>query len=67
MYKKLALVMTMVLFLTPWARAEYPSDVTILDKPSIVRLTDEQLIDAYENTIVEIDADRSFHATSGFS
>ena len=59
--------MMMVLFFTPLSMAEYPSDVAILDKPAIVKLTDDQLIDAYENTIVEIDASRSFHATSGFS
>jgi hypothetical protein len=47
--------------------AEYPSDVTILDKSGIVKLTDDQLIDTYEDTLVEIDASRTFHATSGFS
>jgi len=67
MYKKFILAMMMVLALTPLAMAEYPSDVAILDKSAIVKLTDEGLIDTYENTIVEIDADRSFHATSGFS
>lgn len=59
--------MMMVLFLTPLSMAEYPSDVTILDQSAIIRLSDAQLIDVYENTIVEIDASRSFHATSGFS
>jgi hypothetical protein len=67
MHKKFALAMMMVLFLTPLCMAEYPSDVIILDKPSIVKLTDEQLIDTYENTLVEIEASRSFHTTSGFS
>jgi hypothetical protein len=67
MYKKFALAMMMVLFLTPLSMAEYPSDVLILDKPAITKLTDDQLIDTYENTIVEIQADTSFHATSGFS
>ncbi len=67
MFKKFALAMMMVLFLTPLSMAEYPSDVTILDKSAIVKLTDDQLIDAYEDTIVEIEANRSFHATSGFS
>src|SRR5580692_2812272 len=67
MHKKFALAMMMVLFMTPLVMAEYPSDVVILDKPGIVKLTDEQLIDTYENTLVEIDASRSFHATSGFS
>ena len=59
--------MIMVLFLTPLSMAEFPSDVTILDKSSITKLTDDQLTDVYENTIVEIEANRSFHATSGFS
>ena len=67
MRKKFALSLMMFLFLTPFCRAEYPSDVTVLDKSSITKLTDDQLIDNYENTIVEIDAIRTFHATSGFS
>jgi len=67
MLKKLALAMMMVLFLTPLSMAAFPSDVTILDKPAIIKLSDDQLIDAYENTLVEIEANRTFHATSGFS
>ncbi len=59
--------MMMVLFLAPLSMAEYPSDVAILDKAVIIKLSDDELIDAYENTVVEIEADRSFHATSGFS
>ena len=59
--------MMMVLFLTPLSMAEYPSDVVILDKTTIAKLSDDQLIDTYENTLVEIEANRSFHATSGFS
>jgi len=67
MYKKFAMAMMMVLFLTPLSMAEYPSDVAILDKAGITKLTDDQLIDTYENTEVEIQAANSFHATSGFS
>jgi hypothetical protein len=67
MYKKLALAMIMFIFLTSWAMAEYPSDVTILSKADITKLTDDQLTDIYEDTIVEIQADTSFHTTSGFS
>ena len=59
--------MMMVCFLTPLSMAEYPSDVTVLDKPAIVKLSDDQLIDAYEDTLVEIEASRTFHSTSGFS
>ena len=67
MFKKIVFSILLVLFLTPLSRAEYPSEVTILEKPAIVKLSDDQLIDNYENTIVEIEASRSFHATSGFS
>jgi hypothetical protein len=67
MFKKITLVMMMVLFLTPLAMAEYPSDVTILDKSAITRLTDDQLTDTYMDTIVELKAEDEFHATSGFS
>ena len=67
MFKKFALAMMMVLFLTPLSMAEFPSDVTILDQPAIVKLSDDQLIDTYEKALVEIEADRSFHTTSGFS
>ena len=67
MFKKFTLAMMLVLFLTPLSMAEFASDVTILDKKDISKLSDEQLIDAYMNTLVEIEADRSFHTTSGFS
>ncbi len=67
MFKKLTLATMMVLFLTPLSMAEFASDVTILDKQDISKLSDEQLTDAYMNTLVEIEASRSFHATSGFS
>ncbi|MBF0504046.1 MAG: hypothetical protein HQL14_02980 [Candidatus Omnitrophica bacterium] len=67
MFRKIALAMIMVLFLTPLSMAEFASDVTILEKKDISRFTDDQLIDVYMNTVVEIDANKSFHATSGFS
>ncbi|MDE2028870.1 MAG: hypothetical protein KGK03_04615 [Candidatus Omnitrophica bacterium] len=67
MFKRFALAMMLVLSLTSFVRADFPSDVTILDKPAITKLTDDQLIDAYENTVVELDASKLFHTTSGFS
>lgn len=47
--------------------AAFMSDVTILEKKDIVHLSDEQLMNAYLDTVVEIDANRSFHNTSGFT
>jgi len=67
MFKRFTLAMVMVLFLTPLSMAAFPSSVTVLDKPVIAKLSDEQLIETYENTLVEIEANRTFHATSGFS
>ncbi len=67
MYKKFALSLLMVLSFSAVSMASYPSDVVILEKSAISKLTDEQLLDTYENTLVEIQANTSFHATSGFS
>ena len=67
MFKKFALAMMMVLFLTPLSMAAFPSDITVLEKQAIAKLNDGQLIDVYERTLVEIEANRTFHATSGFS
>ena len=68
MHKKFVLAFGLFFFLAPIvSMAEYPSDVTVLSKATIAKLSDDQLIDSYENTLVEIEASRSFHATSGFS
>jgi phenylacetate-coenzyme A ligase PaaK-like adenylate-forming protein len=47
--------------------AIFDSDLKILEKKDIHKLTDEQLIDAYLNTMVEIEANRAFHTTAGFT
>ena len=54
--------MMMVLFLTPLSMAEFASDVTILDKQDIVKLSDEQLTDTYMNTLVEMEDGMFFFA-----
>jgi hypothetical protein len=38
-------------------------DIVILNKDDIAKLSDEKLIDAYIDTIVELEASKSFHAT----
>ena len=45
----------------------FSPEVTALTKEEIVKLTDEKLIDTYMDTVVDIDAVRMFHTTSGFS
>ena len=47
--------------------AIFSSDITILLKKDIVKLTDEQLLDTYLDTLVELDASKTFHNTSGFT
>ena len=47
--------------------ASFTSEIIILEKPDIVKLSDEKLTDTYMNALVEIEAIRMFHATSGFS
>jgi hypothetical protein len=67
MFRKFFLAIMVLMLSAGLSMAEYPTQLVILEKPAISRLTDEQLIDTYEDTIVEIDASRSFHTTSGFS
>ena len=47
-----------------WA---YMEDAAILDKKDIIKLSDEKLIDTYVDVIVEMEASKTFHATSGFT
>ena len=47
-----------------WA---YMEDVAILDKKEIVKLADDKLIDTYIDVIVEMEASKTFHTTSGFT
>ncbi len=45
----------------------FSSTVTIMDKTEISRLTDEKLTDTYMDTLVDIQAMKTFHTTSGFA
>lgn len=53
--------------MTAMAATNFGLDVVILEKKDIVKLVDDQLIDKYMDTVVEIEASKSFHATNGFS
>jgi hypothetical protein len=64
----LALCLAFCLSSVPVAFAAFPSDeMKVLDKKAIAALTDEQLTDNYVDVIVEIEAVKTFHATSGFT
>lgn len=45
----------------------YMDDITILDPKEIVKLTDTQLTDTFIDVIVEMEASKTFHTTSGFT
>jgi hypothetical protein len=45
------------------AQAFMEEDIVILNKEDIAKLTNEQVIDAYIDTVVELEASKSFHAT----
>ena len=46
--------------------AGFNLDIKILDKKEIVQLSDEKLVDTYLDVLVEIEAVKAFHTTSGF-
>ncbi len=54
-------------FAGPAQSGPFSSTVTILDKTEISRLSDERLVDLYMDTLVDIQAMKTFHTTSGFS
>jgi hypothetical protein len=70
--KKLMLAVLLCLALVGPAFADLPtsgmeSRVIILDKTDITKLADDLLTDAYMNVLVELEAIKMFHTTSGFT
>jgi hypothetical protein len=49
------------------AHAAFTSNVTPVDKAEIAKFSDDVLVDKYLDTIVEVEANKTFHSTSGFS
>ncbi len=47
-----------------WA---YMDDVEILEQKDIAKLSDPKLVDTYIDIIVEMEASKTFHTTSGFT
>ncbi len=67
MKKTMLIVLLSVVVLAGPAFATFESHVTIMEKADIVKTTDEKLIDGYMDVLVEIEAVKTFHTTSGFS
>jgi hypothetical protein len=65
---KLILCLVFCLSTVPAAFAAFPSDeLKVLDKKAIAVLTDEQLTDNFVDVLVELEAVKTFHTTSGFT
>ena len=45
----------------------YMDDIEILEQKDLIKLADPQLIDAFIDVIVEMEASKTFHTTSGFT
>lgn len=45
----------------------FRSRVPILEKAEVSKLSDDKIVDAYLDVLVEIEAIRTFHTTSGFT
>ncbi len=65
--KKTIPVVIITFFLLSSAWAAFENNITVLKKAEIHQLTDDQLVDAYQDVLVELEAIRTFHATSGFT
>ena len=67
MLRFMALSLVMCFAFTTFAGAALLEEVTPLAKKQIDALTDDQLLDSYVNTLVDMDAVKMFHSTSGFT
>ena len=63
--KRIVSMLFVIMILSTYVFA-YESEVKILTKDEMVKLADQGLIDTYIDVSVEIEAAKSFHATSGF-
>jgi hypothetical protein len=71
MLKKFGLIMLGLMFYlkgTSVTMAAFPSeDYQTLDQKAVVALTDDGLKEKYIDALVEIEASKAFHSTSGFT
>lgn len=64
--KKTILILCVLLSMTTSVFADFTSRVTIVQADEISKLSDVKLIDTLEDVLVEIEAKKTFHTTSGF-
>ena len=67
MSKYIVMVFLLCVAFKPAFAADFASDVKILETADIAKLSDDKIQDIYLDTIVELDASKTFHNTSGFT
>ncbi len=67
MIKKIMLSVLLAFLVVSPAMAGFTPDVVILEKKDITTLSDEKLIDAYMDALVDLEALKSFHTTAGYT
>lgn len=67
MFNAFVLAVMMLMLPLSAAQAAYTSDVKILEKKEIAKLTDEQLTDTYMDAIVDVEARKGFFNRFGFT
>lgn len=67
MFKAFIVALMITLLPVSIAGAAYTSDVKILEKKEIAKLTDEQLTDTYMDAIVDVEARKGFFNRFGFT
>ncbi len=65
--RNLILAALIIVASIPSVFAGFASDVVIINDDEIAKLSDEKLVDTYVDTLVDIEANKTFHTTSGFS
>ena len=67
MIKALILSVAFLFFPLAGAWAGYTSNLTVLEKKDIVKLTDDQLTDTYMDALVDVEARKDFFNHFGFA
>lgn len=65
--KRILMAVCLLVLLTVPTFAAFTSNVIVLEKAEIAKLSDEKLVDTYQDVLVELEATRTFHLTAGFS
>ena len=65
--RRLILMMGVLVALSSSTWAAFYSELKVLNKTEMAALSDENLVDAYMDALVEIEAQKTFHVNAGFT